>query len=722
MALRARTSATLDPLRVEHVRSFQARPLAAGRVIETADAAAAQASANAAAASAASAVAQAALATTQAGLALGHAATASTHATNAGNSAAAAAASAAAAAATAAGIPPVFATQAAFAASSIITNNTEVVEEGGEGSWLYDAGTTSPITVTLGNGRKYRQVRNTLRPKHYGFVTGINVDNRQAWLDMIADMNWRGGGFEANFEDKDYGFCGTGTALPTNGSGLTVLENIDRARIRFNGARFACPVDFDANLVNFYLFVIRNCKGLVLEDFHTENTFAFTPYSGGIIRGMSGPLIVHGNQGIIFERPRLIRTAYGVTATFTVGQPQTQRNREVHVRDMHAEDTVYPASFQGNTDHSSITGRSINSVRTFHAYNVRGFEFDIDSTPGPMTIDDCTFGVYGDNGQFQSFNTMEHVRGRYRCRGDEMAADPTFSTGISMFVQSSTAAIPSMHIRDVQIDIDAEFKVAHANHRPMLSLIKQGHGAVVDGVQRHHRVEDVNVSMNVRNFANAGAGAALITALSHDWSGETVELRLHDTTVVQLPFSGGVAAGSLIGLDQKNAIKLRLERINAPAYPITTANIPVDGLELDDVRTSNYTAKSPVGLMDSFTPGLTFGGGNTGITYGARAGRYQRIGKWVHFFIQIFLSSKGTSTGIAQVTGLPFTAAAHYTPVMMYMATGAGLAGQHLQPLINTGGTSILLRYLNGANSADITDAHFGNATSIHLQGAYEMA
>ena len=80
---------------------------------------------------------------------------------------------------------------------------------------------------------------------------------------------------------------------------------------------------------------------------------------------------------------------------------------------------------------------------------------------------------------------------------------------------------------------------------------------------------------------------------------------------------------------------------------------------------SNQTATSVSGasatseLLDHYeegnwTPVLSFGGGTTGISYNNRDGSYVRIGRQVTLNWTIQLGSKGSSTGAATVTGLPF--------------------------------------------------------------------
>ena len=79
---------------------------------------------------------------------------------------------------------------------------------------------------------------------------------------------------------------------------------------------------------------------------------------------------------------------------------------------------------------------------------------------------------------------------------------------------------------------------------------------------------------------------------------------------------------------------------------ITTGGLAIGGTgavnTLDDYEEGNWT------------PVLKFGGGTTGITYNTQIGRYTKVGRQVFINATIYLSSKGSSTGVAQITGLPF--------------------------------------------------------------------
>ena len=57
----------------------------------------------------------------------------------------------------------------------------------------------------------------------------------------------------------------------------------------------------------------------------------------------------------------------------------------------------------------------------------------------------------------------------------------------------------------------------------------------------------------------------------------------------------------------------------------------------------------------TWTMGISFGGGSTGITYSVNTGTYTKIGRQVTVNGLMVLTSKGSSSGNAKITGLPFT-------------------------------------------------------------------
>lgn len=129
----------------------------------------------------------------------------------------------------------------------------------------------------------------------------------------------------------------------------------------------------------------------------------------------------------------------------------------------------------------------------------------------------------------------------------------------------------------------------------------------------------------------------------------------------------------------------------------------------------------------TFTPGFSFGGGTTGITYTIQLGKYTKIGRVVNFELTIVLSSKGSSTGAWLVTGLPFTASpTHNPPIMAYMSeTQNWVAGDLLQPVVTANATTISMyaALFNGGSptSTALTDNRATNTTTLILNGKYHV-
>ena len=87
---------------------------------------------------------------------------------------------------------------------------------------------------------------------------------------------------------------------------------------------------------------------------------------------------------------------------------------------------------------------------------------------------------------------------------------------------------------------------------------------------------------------------------------------------------------------------------------------------------ATQSASSDANCLDDYeegtwTPAYSFGGGTTGVTYATQAGSYIKIGRLVTVWCYIVLSNKGSSTGAAQITGMPFTQS-------MTVAYGGGCA------------------------------------------------
>jgi hypothetical protein len=126
------------------------------------------------------------------------------------------------------------------------------------------------------------------------------------------------------------------------------------------------------------------------------------------------------------------------------------------------------------------------------------------------------------------------------------------------------------------------------------------------------------------------------------------------------------------------------------------ARIDADGLKFGaDTAAANALDDYEEG---TWTMGVSFGGASVGVTFFVNTGTYTKIGRQVTVNGLVSLTSKGSSTGAATITGLPFT-------------SGSGLS--------NSSVTAIALNNITFANQ--IVGRMGGASTSISLAELTEL-
>ena len=143
---------------------------------------------------------------------------------------------------------------------------------------------------------------------------------------------------------------------------------------------------------------------------------------------------------------------------------------------------------------------------------------------------------------------------------------------------------------------------------------------------------------------------------------------------------------------------------------------------------SQYSS-SDVNTLDdyeegSWTPGISFGGGTTGITYTGQSGGYIKIGGQVTVWGYLALSSKGSSTGAAKITGFPFT-----NVNAAGRSEGATVSfnywGQFATSIIpwgylqNNATTVYLLSGVAGTSISGLSNSDFGNSSGLYFNCVY---
>ena len=123
----------------------------------------------------------------------------------------------------------------------------------------------------------------------------------------------------------------------------------------------------------------------------------------------------------------------------------------------------------------------------------------------------------------------------------------------------------------------------------------------------------------------------------------------------------------------------------------------------------------------TWTIGISFGGGTTGITYGATTGTYTRIGRQVTVNGYLNMSNKGSSTGVAKITGLPFTLPnnnPNYAAASLYI-TGVSFANQFVSIAVPNTSTLDVYQISSLGVASLLTNTNFGNSVDLVISLTY---
>lgn len=133
------------------------------------------------------------------------------------------------------------------------------------------------------------------------------------------------------------------------------------------------------------------------------------------------------------------------------------------------------------------------------------------------------------------------------------------------------------------------------------------------------------------------------------------------------------------------------------------------------------------GIEGEWTPIITFGGAAVGMAPAAQPkGRWTKVGKRVNAECRITLTAKGTSTGIVEISGLPFPSknssnSRGHVSSSLYNNFAAAVASMPFG-LVGSNGTKADLRTGAAGGNLQLTNAHFTDTSDIFLEFTYEAA
>jgi hypothetical protein len=125
----------------------------------------------------------------------------------------------------------------------------------------------------------------------------------------------------------------------------------------------------------------------------------------------------------------------------------------------------------------------------------------------------------------------------------------------------------------------------------------------------------------------------------------------------------------------------------------------------------------------TWTPTIAFGGSSAGITYSLQQGIYIKIGRLVFISARLAMTSNGSGSGAATLTGLPFTSAATYISTLSFGYWGgtSGVVG-NLVARVEPSTTTASVAYGGATAITTASDTTLPDGSDIIFSGCYTAA
>lgn len=179
----------------------------------------------------------------------------------------------------------------------------------------------------------------------------------------------------------------------------------------------------------------------------------------------------------------------------------------------------------------------------------------------------------------------------------------------------------------------------------------------------------------------------------------------------------------------ENSYSFQIRSVEKLRIDDSTNSVDVKSGVLLDVQSgqikfpATQAASSNANTLDDYeegtwTPVLTFGGASTGITYTTQTGAYVKVGRLVFARCRIVLSNKGSATGTAAVTGVPFSVNDDSGGSVAYATAMAALTSD-VSIYVDTANKIFFLDY-GATGRAFMDDTNFTNTSDFALTIMYE--
>lgn len=401
----------------------------------------------------------------------------------------------------AAGDVPSFSTKAEAVASSVLTSRLRVEDEDAQATYSYDPATGSGATITIANGRKYRNIEKVLTPKMFNAIGDGVANDTQAIADFAAEIQWRGGARVELGDGKTYKVWSG--AVPATQSALISLVGLKRLRMNFNGSKLVNPINFTANNIILYWMLMRDCVDVEIDSaMFDQSAYHVTDST----RGTHGIYLQDYCRDIKIEN--LVMTG-GVTG-LSVSRSGSF-NRAFRARDIEftgdLTNVYYGLNTQKNGDQVEARYRTRSAGRSYFAYNVRQHEVTLDSTnAGPF--DDVLLKVYALSTESNDENTLSDIELNYS-NLSRPVSNPGTGSLIRLGIDQETASSAAGFIRNIKLNVEINQGVP--GQPVVLATTKATSTGASDTTARGHYIQNVEIGGVVYGYSLGTAAMELFT-------------------------------------------------------------------------------------------------------------------------------------------------------------------------------------------------------------------
>ena len=355
----------------------------------------------------------------------------------------------------------------------------------------------------------------------------------------------------------------------------------------------------------------------------------------------------------------------------------------------------------------SPTGVDIAGITTVATLKATtGIVTTLTATTGIVTTLTANTGTFSDTVTFN--NTHIDIADSIRHVGDSDAK--------IRFPAADTFSVETAGVGRLQIEDDGKVGIATTNGTTYQLLTLSSDSAVA----RFERTGGAWAKVDIRAGTTAGnsyitfsdSATSELGAINYEHADETLRFETYNgsSKVERLRIESD---GDVRILDGDLIIGTAGHGIDFSAQTASSASGATTGSEVLD----HYEE-------GDWTPVIAFGGGSSGISYTARDGAYTRIGRQVTITFMVDLSSKGSSTGNATITGLPFTVADLISNTVIEASGSAGYWNNIDPDLMwmgftaeTSGSGQLSIRYQPETGASDAVDAlsnsEFTNSTNF---------